>query len=200
MLPAPHSLFCFALCHEEEGRVCWCICKVDPPPRKNKVLGLCITHRHKNTEQNFRQLWKKAINCIRQLGRLLLQHKAQGRRHEKQSDVLLHSRRLQLSTHRQCKACSAIVCVCIRRGMGVLQMHGVWGRELVPSLFALPKGYFAHCCLAFATSPHPCASPLSAFQGEFILSLAHCGEWRDWLARGWPGVSWLTVPGQPCWS
>lgn len=68
------------------------------------------------------------------------------------------------------------VCVCTMRGMGVLQMHG--GRELV-LLLSLASQLDI---LLIAPLPSPAASApflssfLSLFQGEFILSLVHCGE------------------------
>ena len=147
------------------------------------------------------------VGCVFAAG-LCSQHRAVGERH-KQREREREERKeawttvwsaspqeeIQLSPHRECKASSAGVCVCILRGMGALQIHNVWGRELVP-LRSLPSQM---AVLLTTPLPYP-TSPPSRFQGKFILSLAHCGEWRDWLAKGWPRVSWRTLPGQRCWS
>lgn len=81
------------------------------------------------------------------------------------------------------------VCVCTGRGMGVLKstLSGGGNWSLYSSLLS-PKGCFSTLPLfPSTTSPRPLPFPLfSLFQGEFILSLGHCGEWRDWLAKGWP--------------
>lgn len=152
-------------------------------------------------DDNSRPLWKSIQQLWLCLGFQWVQggiHRKREKRHDKQSDLLLHSRSFN-SPHQECKASSAGVCA-HTEGDGGLTNAWCLGEGAGPTHFALAIGYFAHCSLAFTTSPHPCPFLLSVFQGEFILSLAHCGEWRDWLAKGWPVVSWLTLLGQPCWS
>lgn len=92
------------------------------------------------------------------------------------------------SPHAECKASPARVCE-HREGDG--DLTNAWWEGTAPStLPGFPNGYFVHCPFAPTASPPPF---LPFFWGEFILSRAHCGGWRGWLAEGRPGACWLTL-------
>lgn len=82
---------------------------------------------------------------------------------------------LQLWPHRECKASPARAW----GGMGALT-NSWWEGTALPTLLALPTGYFAHCPLAFTSSSRPFLSPLF-----FFLSVGVHFETRPlWRVKG----------------
>lgn len=146
------------------------------PQQKQKTAT-----RHKNMGENLRHPRNKRSLTKVKVGRLYMRLRAprkrrkqkretRGKRHAKQSDLLLHSWSSN-SPHQECKASSAGVCACIRECVCVCAHfegdgdHVVWGAGGVGAgpriLFALPNGHFVHCPPLPSPQPPPLSFPLS---------------------------------------
>lgn len=156
-------------------------------PNNTKITGTKHGWKFGTTLEN-------ALNSIEQLWRLGLQRVYAGnteprerkreKRHEKQSDLLLHSRNSNSLLIKNAKPLLQ-ECVCILRGKGALQMHGVWGRELVPVSLPSQLGILLTAPLPSPQAPTPVRSFFLAFrESSFWVLPIVASEGTDLLRGG----------------